>query len=310
MIWVMKDATIIILNYNGQDLLKRFLPSVIAAAKKSPIPTAVWVADNGSSDESEDVVSKNKDVVWVPLKHNYGFGRGYNKAIKLCKSDFVVLLNSDIQPAENFLKPLITELEPKDVFATSCKQKVISHNRTYYSGGTLAEWSRGLLRHLPIFETHKDQIEVCKTFYPDGGACAVKREMFEQLGGFSSAFIFYWEDADLGFRAWKMGWKSLLVPSSMVEHYHETTISKVVTLNKKQALGFKGMLLFTWRAIDTPSLFLSHLFWLPFHLITAIFDKRLFRWRGLAMAMPSLNMRLEKNNYKKSTKEVIELSQF
>lgn len=304
----MKNATIIILNYNGEELLKKFLPSVTEAASRSPIPTDVWVADNGSCDGSKEIVTSFKSVVWLPLNKNYGYGKGYNRAIKLCQSDVVVLLNSDIKPESNFLKPLLDNLKSDKVFATSCKQKIVSGNKTYFSGGTVGEWSRGLLRHMPIFEFNLNQKSVCNTFYPDGGACAIKRELFEKLGGFSPAFTFYWEDADLGFRAWKMGWKSLLVPESMVEHYRETTISKVVSVNKKEALGFKGMILFTWRAIDAPSLLLSHLFWLPIHLITSLFNGRFFRWRGLFMALPSIAKRINNNNYINSTSTVLKIS--
>ena len=99
----MNKTAVIILNYNGAEMLRRFLPGVTAY---SPDAT-VYVADNASTDSSCEVVrSEFPTVRLIQLEENYGFAEGYNRAIAKVEEEYVMLLNSDVQVSPNWLAPL------------------------------------------------------------------------------------------------------------------------------------------------------------------------------------------------------------
>ena len=102
----MKQTAVVILNYNGAGMLRRFLPSVI---KYSP-EASIYVADNGSSDESCDVVRNEFPAVkLMVLDHNYGFAEGYNRALAQVDEEYAVLLNSDVEVTRGWLSPMTEE---------------------------------------------------------------------------------------------------------------------------------------------------------------------------------------------------------
>lgn len=283
--------------------------SVVKAAAAAKTAVAVVVADNGSHDQSEAVVKQFKDVEWLPFERNYGFGEGNNKAVKETKADAIILLNNDIKPHQDFIDPLLEAMQGDNIFAASARQKVETKAGDYFAGGNVGEWQRGLMRHRPVEELYPPLTKNTPTFYAEGGASAFDRSKFVELGGFSPLFRpFYWEDADLSFRAWKKGWTSLFVPQSEVVHRHESTISKVVPKWKKEAIGWRGIWLFTWRAIDSPSLFLSHLLWLPFHIVYGIFSGQWWRLYGLVLALPKMGSRLPHSDYHYTTEQIIKLA--
>ena len=104
----MKQTAVVILNYNGAGMLRRFLPSVI---KSSP-EASIYVADNGSSDESCDVVRNEFPAVkLMVLDHNYGFAEGYNRALAQVDEEYAVLLNSDVEVTRGWLSPMTQFLD-------------------------------------------------------------------------------------------------------------------------------------------------------------------------------------------------------
>lgn len=105
----MSVVKIVILNWNGAAHLRRFLPSVVRTA---PPGVEIVVADNGSTDGSAALVEREfPSVTLLRLPENYGFAGGYNRALERLGGDYWVLLNSDVEPAEGWLEPLIAELD-------------------------------------------------------------------------------------------------------------------------------------------------------------------------------------------------------
>ncbi len=306
--WI-KSGTIIVLNYNGARLLQKYLANVVETTHHTKVSTRVVVADNGSTDDSQKVVASVTGAEWLTLGQNYGFGDGNNRAVAQIKCDVVILLNSDVDPDKYFLDPLYDALSNEDIFAASSRQLIHGRAKSYYSGGTVGEWSAGLLRHRPLEEMYPKPLKNVPTFYPDGGASAYNREKYMEIGGFSPIYQpFYWEDADLGMRGWHRAWQSLYVPNSQVDHFHETTISKMVSRSTKQAIGWQGIFLFTWSNIDSLSMLLTHLFWLPLHILNALLTGRLFRIYGLYLALTKLNMLSRSHHHKLSTAQIIALT--
>ena len=113
------SASVVIPNWNGKDLLEKYLPSVIAAMSGHP-DNELIVVDNGSTDGSAAFLREQfPQVRLVALDQNLGFGGGSNKGFREAKNDIVVLLNSDMRVAPDFLAPLLAGFDAPDVFAVS-----------------------------------------------------------------------------------------------------------------------------------------------------------------------------------------------
>lgn len=306
----MADPTVavIILNYNGAGLLAANLPAVVAAVENSPFKTQLVVADNGSSDGSAAVVKKFPQARWLALGRNWGFGEGNNRAIKKIKVDIVVLLNSDIQPARDFLAPLVAALKD-NIFAATCWQDVKTKTDSFIGGAAVGYWSRGLVRHRSLTLAEQKRQTSFDTFYASGGASAFWRDKFLALGGFSPRFKpFYWEDADLGLRAWQRGWRSVFVPQSKVIHRHESTVSQVAPSWRRQMIGWRGQLLLTWEMLDDGWLWLNHIGWLPLHLLGALASGQWFKLAGFGLALGHVS-RGDKNKSQLTTRQIFQRSQ-
>lgn len=252
------SAAIVIPNWNGRDLLEKYLPSVTAAANRVP-GSEVIVVDNGSTDGSADFVRHNfPGVRLVALNGNLGFGGGSNKGFLEAKHDVVVLLNSDMRVEEDFLQPLLDGFTDENVFSVSC-QIFFSDPAKVREETGLTEfwWERGSVR-----VRHRSDPAIRDTYpcaYGGGGSCAYDRRKFFELGGFDELLSpFYLEDTDLGYMAWKRGWKNLYQPASVVFHEHRGTIGKKFSETYIQNVLKKNFLLFTWKNIHEWRKLLGH----------------------------------------------------
>ena len=245
-----RAASLIIPNWNGKDLLERFLPSWLAAIADHP-GSEVLVVDNGSTDGSaawlEEIAAKHPQVRVLALPTNLGFGGGSNAGFRAAKNDVVVLLNSDMRVEPDFLAPLLEGFTDDGVFAVSCQIFLGDKSkRREETGLTEGWWQDGALR-----VSHREDPKVTTLFpcfYGGGGSCAFDRRKFEELGGFDHLLSpFYLEDTDLGYVAWKRGWKVLYQPKSVVHHEHRGTIGKHFSAEYIQSVLQKNFLLFCWK---------------------------------------------------------------
>lgn len=253
-------ASVVIPNWNGRDLLEKYLPSVITALAGNP-ENEIIVVENGSSDGSADFVRKTFPQVNVlALERNLGFGGGSNAGFRAAKNDIVVLLNSDMRVDPDFLAPLLEGFRDERVFAVSC-QIFFSDpaKRREETGLTQGWWREGNLKVRHRIDPDIPDLFPC--FYPGGGSSAFDRRKFLELGGFDELLApFYLEDTDLGFQAWKRGWKVLYQARSIVYHEHRGTIGKRFTEAQIQTVLKKNFLLFTWKNIHGWRRLLSHFF--------------------------------------------------
>jgi O-antigen biosynthesis protein len=254
------SASVVIPNWNGKDLLAKYLPSVVAALAGNPANEIV-VVDNGSTDGSAEFVrTAFPQVKLVALDHNLGFGGGSNEGFRAASNDIVVLLNSDMRVEENFLASLLEGFADPQVFAVSC-QIFFSDPRKLReeTGLTQAWWQDGSLRVRHRIDPAVDCLYPC--FYGGGGSCAFDRRKFLELGGFDHLLApFYLEDTDLGYLAWKRGWKVLYQPHSVVYHEHRGTIGKRFSESHIQTVLKKNFALFCWKNIHEWPRLISHFF--------------------------------------------------
>jgi GT2 family glycosyltransferase len=256
-----RAASVVIPNWNGRDLLVKYLPSVIAALSGSP-KNEIIVVDNGSDDGSAQFLRERFPQVRVlALERNLGFGGGSNAGFQAARNDIVVLLNSDMRVERNFLEPLLSGFDDDKTFAVSCQIFFSDPGKTREETGlTEGWWSQGGLRVRHRIEPAIHQLYPC--FYGGGGSCAFDRKKFLELGGFDQLLKpFYLEDTDLGYLAWKRGWKVLYQPASVVYHEHRGTIGKRFAATYIQAVLKKNFLLFTWKNIHDWRWLGSHFFY-------------------------------------------------
>jgi O-antigen biosynthesis protein len=254
------SASVVIPNWNGKDLLEKYLPSVVEALRANP-ENEIIVVDNGSTDGSAEFVTKTyPEIKLVALVHNAGFGGGSNEGFQKAKNDIVVLLNSDMRVAPDFLAPLLEGFRDPDVFAVSCQIFFSDPNKPREESGlTQGWWEDGSLRVRHQIDPAVTDLYPC--FYGGGGSCAFDRRKFAELGGFDPLLRpFYLEDTDLGFLAWKRGWKVLYQPRSVVFHEHRGTIGKRFRDDQIQAVLKKNYLLFAWKNIHEWRRLVPHLF--------------------------------------------------
>ena len=217
-------AEIVILNWNGRDHLRTFLPSVVAAA---PAGVGVTVADNGSTDDSAEVLAREFPTVRVVrLGRNYGFAEGYNRALREVDAECFVLLNSDVETPAGWLEPLLEVLEREpDVAAVAPKLRSWRDRASFEYAGAAGGYldllgypfCRG--RILRCVERDEGQYDDERdVFWVSGAAFCCRAEVFRELGGFDASFFAHMEEIDLCWRMRIAGRRVRIVPRSTVYH--------------------------------------------------------------------------------------------
>ena len=167
-------ASVVIPNWNGRDLLEKYLPSVITALAGNSA-NEIIVVDNGSKDGSAEFVRERFPAVkLLALADNLGFGGGSNAGFQAAKNDIVVLLNSDMRVDERFLAPLLAGFTDSSVFAVSCQIFFSdSSKKREETGLTQAHWVDGHLRIRHVIDDDIGELYPC--YYGGGGSCAFDR---------------------------------------------------------------------------------------------------------------------------------------
>jgi len=254
------SATVVIPNWNGKDLLEKYIPSIIEALRGNP-DNEIMVVDNGSEDGSAAFLRERFPAVRVlALDHNLGFGGGSNAGFRAARNDIVVLLNSDMRVERDFLPPLLDAFTDEAVFSVACQIFFSDPNKMREETGlTQSWWENGSLR-----VRHRDDPAI-QVLYPcaygGGGSCAFDRRKFLELGGFDDLLApFYLEDTDIGYLAWKRGWKVLYQPRSVVFHEHRGTIGKRFSSEQIDLVLKKNFALFCWKNVHEWRRLGSHFF--------------------------------------------------
>jgi O-antigen biosynthesis protein len=253
-------ASVVIPNWNGRDLLAKYVPSIIEALIGNP-ENEIIIVDNGSQDGSAEFLRDHFPSVRVlALDRNLGFGGGSNAGFRAAKNDIVVLLNSDMRVERDFLAPLLEAFTDETVFSVACQIFFSDPNKLREETGlTQSWWENGALR-----VRHRDDPAIQVAYpcaYGGGGSCAFDRRKFLQLGGFDELLApFYLEDTDIGYMAWKRGWKVLYQPRSVVYHEHRGTIGKRFSAAQIDLVLKKNFALFCWKNIHEWPRLGSHFF--------------------------------------------------
>ena len=242
----MARLSVVILNWNGRRHLERYLPSVVAHTEGD---AEVIVADNGSADDSLQWLRLNyPEVGVIRLDRNYGFAGGYNRALKEIKSEYVLLLNSDVEVTAGWWQPLVEVLDTESDVAAVAPKLLADMERTKFeyagaAGGFIDylgyPFCRG--RILSYIEEDGGQYNDRRDiFWASGAAMCCRREVFESLGGFDEDFFAHMEEIDLQWRMQLAGWRIVVEPKSVVYHLGGGTLpasSRKIFLNHRNNLA-------------------------------------------------------------------------
>lgn len=242
----MARLSVVILNWNGRRHLERYLPSVVAHTEGD---AEVVVADNGSTDDSLQWLRLNyPDVRVIRLDRNYGFAGGYNRALREVESEYVLLLNSDVEVTAGWWQPLVEVLDTESDVAAVAPKLLADMERTKFeyagaAGGFIDylgyPFCRG--RILSNVEEDRGQYDNRRDiFWASGAAMCCRREVFESLGGFDEDFFAHMEEIDLQWRMQLAGWRIVVEPKSVVYHLGGGTLpasSRKIFLNHRNNLA-------------------------------------------------------------------------
>lgn len=267
----MKQIAVIILNWNGAEMLRRFLPSVL---QFTPANLAeVIVADNGSTDSSRELLKEEfPQVRTIYFSENLGFAQGYNEAVRIVNAPYTVLLNSDVEVKDDWLTPLYRFME-RHAEAGAVQPKVLSVNnpeRFEYAGAAGGyldchgyPYCRGRIFDVTEEDCGQYDTDVA-VHWATGAALMVRTSCYLEVGGLDSLFFAHMEEIDLCWRMRLAGWKIYAVSDSRVWHLGGGSLpaaspkktylnfrNSLLMLHKNLPAGVRGRLLFTRRLLDS-----------------------------------------------------------
>ena len=221
----MKTA-VVILNWNTEDFLRKFLPGLTASVFEVK-DAEVIVADNDSSDGSMLVMNEVfPQIRTINLEKNFGFTGGYNRAFNEIDCEYFVLINSDIEVSQGWLKPLVDWMD-NHPDCGACAPKLHSwqeKEKFEYAGaagGYIDKYGYPFCRGrvLKRLETDRGQYDSPSDVFWATGACLmVRSSVYKALGGLDERFFAHMEEIDLCWRMQLHGWKVTVIPESVVYH--------------------------------------------------------------------------------------------
>lgn len=250
---------VVILNFNGAEMLRAFLPSVVDYSPEAE----VIVADNCSTDASAQVMREEFPTVrYIQLEKNYGFADGYNRALAQVEAEYFLLLNSDVEVTQGWLAPMLEYMDSHP-WVAACQPKLLSYkNKKEFEyagacGGFIDKYGYPYCRGR-IFDTveeDKGQYDsVEELFWATGAALMIRAEDYRAAGGLDGTFFAHMEEIDLCWRLRSRGRGIVCIPQSCVYHVGGATLNK--SNPRKTYLNFRNNLLMLYK--NLPENELSH----------------------------------------------------
>ena len=255
----MKQVSVIILNWNGEALLKEFLPSVIAHTPERWAD--IIVADNGSTDCSVELLKSEFPAVRLILfDRNHGFAEGYNLAINQVETPYTVLLNNDVEVTADWIDAPVKALDADDRVVGVQPKILARHNTKQFEyAGAAGGWMdcygypfcRGRVFH--VVEEDEGQYDHPASIFWASGACFfIRTEVFKKEGGFDARFFAHQEEIDLCWRLRARGYRLECIPQSVVYHVGGATLK--TESPQKTFLNFRNNLLMVYKNISADKL--------------------------------------------------------
>jgi len=296
--------SVVIPTYRGLARLRENLPGVFAAAKKAGSDYEIIIVDDGSGDGTAEFLATEYSTARV-LRHevNQGFIPSVNDGVATASNAIVFLLNNDVKVAEDCFTRAIGYFQDSALFAVTFKA-LYPGTLQFREGAKGVRFRAGFIRILHAERDRPRPLPDGRTpsLYPVGGHCAVRKSMFQELNGLDPLFApFYWEDADLGYRAWKRGWKTVYAPECEVIHNEKGTIRSLHDRQYIRNIRNRNRLLFMWKNLDDFGMSLLHRTFIVLRVLFSWLwgDADFYRQLGAALnkkgeMLASRNLRLER----------------
>ncbi|MCD4747266.1 MAG: glycosyltransferase family 2 protein [Bacteroidales bacterium] len=223
---------VVILNWNGKYFLEKFLPGVI---KNSNDIAEIIIVDNASTDDSVKFLQNNYPQIRIIRNaENEGFAKGYNDALMKIDANYYILLNSDIEVTENWIKPVIDLMETDKKIAV-CQPKLRSFNEPSKfeyagaAGGFIDKYGYPFCRGRLFQSIEQDNgqyDDVAEIFWATGACMFVRADLYHQFGGLDNDFFAHMEEIDFCWRVKNKGYKIMYCPNSTVFHIGGGTLPK------------------------------------------------------------------------------------
>lgn len=262
------DAHIIILNYNGVDILKEYLPSVVKEAKTSSHSVKVTVLDNKSSDNSVVFIRENFPTVNVAVAEENLIVASYNDFIATISEKIILLLNNDAYMASGCIDHLIERLSDNSVFVAA--PKILDREGVNVTGGCMDfSVKAGLFRN-KLKNTDRNDYTLFV-----GSTAAYDREKFMALDGYDAIYLpGTYEDMDLCYRAWQRGWLCVYEERAVAYHEDSASFKKVYGDRKRQVMAARNGYIFVWKNIHDPAILLSNILLYPLLILYNVLRMR------------------------------------
>ena len=251
-------VAVVILNWNGKQLLEQFLPSVVQYSKEATI----YVADNASTDDTVAFVKAHfPDVKLVVNTTNTGYAGGYNEALQHIEADIYALVNSDIEVTENWLQPIIKTFQEESNTAIIQPKILDFKNKAYFeyagaAGGYIDQYGYPFCRGRIFNTLEKDQGQYDSNqdiFWASGACFFIRSTVYKELNGFDASFFAHQEEIDLCWRAINKGYSIKYLFESKVYHVGGATLEQGNP--KKTELNFRNSLLMLTKNLPKKVLF-------------------------------------------------------
>ncbi|MFR9262040.1 MAG: glycosyltransferase family 2 protein [Bacteroides cellulosilyticus] len=247
----MNKIAVVILNWNGCDMLRSFLPSVVRFSEADG--AVVYVADNGSTDASVDMLCREfLTVRLILLEENQGFADGYNMALQEVDAEYVVLLNSDVEVTEHWLQPLVDYMDAHPE-AAACQPKIRSWRQKEMfeyagaAGGFLDRYGYPFCRGRIMGVVEEDEGRILTLSFPIflgySAALFIRLKDYREAGGLDGRFFAHMEEIDLCWRLRARGRQIACVPQSVVYHVKLTTLKKRIP----KSINFRNNLVMLYK---------------------------------------------------------------
>ena len=254
----MKKVAIVILNWNGEKMLKEYLPSVLRYSRDE---ATVYVADNASTDDSLSLLRQHfPEVKLIVLDKNWGFAEGYNKALRQIEAEYYLLLNSDIEVTHHWMTPMIEYLDSHPDVA-ACQPKLLSmYDKDSFeyagaSGGFLDFYGYPFCRGR-IFDTVEEDNgqydNLTDVLWATGAALMIRSKDYWDVDGLDGRFFAHNEEIDLCWRLRIKGRRIVCVPESYVYHIGGGTLPKGNPM--KTFLNFRNNLTMLYKCLPEEDL--------------------------------------------------------
>ncbi len=236
-------VAVIVLNWNDANLLEQSVGSLF----RQTLPCDIIVVDNGSTDNSKEVIdSFGTKVTALWNSKNLGFAGGINTGIRYANKhgyDYIALLNNDAVADKDWLEHLYIACSAEKKIGAATSAMIQAKDKTYDSTGDFytiwgLAYPRG--RDEVASGQYDNQLEIMSA---SGGASIFKSALFKDIGYFDEDFFAYYEDVDLGLRAQTRGWKFVFAPRAKVLHARGTTSGRVKNFGTYQGLKNQPLLL-------------------------------------------------------------------